>query len=141
MFLDFCSFFGEHRTSEENIMPPTQIVFYKDDDNNVPILEWLDNLPPKAQNKCFTKLKRLSELGYELRRPEADYLRDKIYELRIGLQGINYRILYFFHENTAAIISHGIVKKKQVAPEEIDKAAERRQKFISDPKRYTYQEE
>lgn len=122
-------------------MPPTKIVFYKEEDESVPIIEWLDNLPSKAQTKCFTKLERLSELGYELRRPEADYLRDKIYELRIGLQGINYRILYFFYENTAAVVSHGIVKEKQVPPGEIDRAVKRRSKFMSDPKRYTYQEE
>ena len=84
---------------------------------------------------------RLSELGYKLRRPEADYLRDKIYELRIGLQGINYRLQYFFHGNTAAIISHGIVKEKRVPPAEIDKAIERRNKFESDPNQHTYQEE
>lgn len=121
-------------------MPPTKILFYKDDDDSVPILEWFDNLPLKAQTKCFAKLERLSDLGYELRRPEADYLRDKIYELRIGLQGINYRILYFFHENTAAVVSHGIIKEKIVPPKEIDKAVKRRKKFISNPQRYTYQE-
>ncbi len=68
---------------------------------------------------------RPSELRYEMRRPEADYLRDKIYELRIGLQGINYRILYFFHENTAAVVSHGIIKEKQVPSGEIDRAVKR----------------
>lgn len=121
-------------------MPPIKILFYKEEDESVPIIEWLDNLPSKAQTKCFTKLERLSELGYELRRPEADYLRDKIYELRIGFQGINYRILYFFHENTAAVVSHGIVKEKQVPTVEIDKAVKRRDKFISNPSKYTYQE-
>ena len=33
-------------------------------------------------------MERLAEFGHELRRPEADLLRDKIYELRIALQGI-----------------------------------------------------
>lgn len=122
-------------------MPAIKVIFYKEDDDSVPILEWLENIPPKAQDKCFAKIKRLSELGYELRRPEADYLRDKIYELRIGLQGINYRLLYFFYGNTAAIISHGIVKEKRVPPAEIDKAIERRHKFESAPNKHSYQEE
>jgi hypothetical protein len=30
----------------------------------------------KAQQKCLARLKRLEDLGHELRRPEADYLRD-----------------------------------------------------------------
>ena len=122
-------------------MPPTKIVFYQEEDESVPIIEWLDSLPSKVQTKCLIKLERLSELGYELRRPEADYLRDKIYELRIRFQGSNYRVLYFFHENTAAVVTHGIVKEKQVPTVEIDKAVSRRSKFISNPTKYTYQEE
>jgi hypothetical protein len=57
-------------------MPRTRLVFFKDDDGRVPILEWLDALPAKALDKCTVRLERLSQLGYELRRPEADYLRD-----------------------------------------------------------------
>ena len=122
-------------------MPKTKVIFYKEDDGSIPVLEWLDSLTPKAQDKCFVKIKRLSELGYELRRPEADYLRDKIYELRIGLRGINYRILYFFYKDTVAIISHGIVKERIVPSQEIEKAIQRKQKFESNPDRYTYREE
>src|SRR5258708_39858250 len=62
-------------------------------------------------------------------RPEADFLRDKIYELRVGFNGMNYRMLYFFHGNIAAVVSHGIVKEAKVPPKEIDKAIERMVKF------------
>ena len=41
-------------------------------------------------------------------------LRDGIYELRIGLQGLNYRILYFFHGKEAAVVSHGLIKERRV---------------------------
>jgi hypothetical protein len=122
-------------------VPRTKVIFYIDDDGSVPILNWLDSLPSKAQDKCFAKITRLSELGHELRRPEADYLRDKIYELRIGLQGINYRILYFFQGNTAAVLSHGIIKSKRVPPQEIETAIARKHKFESNPEKYTYFEE
>ncbi len=37
-------------------MPITRVVFYQDDDKSVPVLEWLDSLPPKAQDKCFVKI-------------------------------------------------------------------------------------
>jgi phage-related protein len=120
-------------------VPPTKVVFYKDDDNSVPVLEWLRSLQPKAQNKCVVKIERLAALGHELRRPEADYLRDKIYELRIGLQGVNYRILYFFHENKAAVLAHGIIKERVVPPTDIDKAVERRKKFEQAPSTHSYQ--
>jgi hypothetical protein len=39
----------------------------------------------------------------ELRRPEADYLQDGIYELRVGFQHVNYRMLYFFYKNIAVV--------------------------------------
>ena len=120
-------------------MPQTKIVFYKEDNGSVPVLEWLRELQPKARDKCVVKIERLAALGHELRRPEADYLRDKIYELRIGLQGINYRILYFFYGNSTAILSHGIVKEKAVPPAEINKAISRKKKFEQNPKAHTYQ--
>ena len=69
---------------------------------------------------------RLAEMGHELRRPEADLLRDKIYELRASLQGIHYRVLYFFHGSTAAIIAHGIVEESAVPSNEIEQAIERK---------------
>lgn len=55
-------------------MPKTHVVFYQEDDGRAPVLEWLDTLSPKAQDKCRIKIERLQELGHELRRPEADYL-------------------------------------------------------------------
>jgi len=79
----------------------TEVVFYREEDGTVPLVEWLDSSSPKVQNKCLIRLERLEELGHELRRPEADYLRDDIYELRVSYQGINYRMLYFFHGREA----------------------------------------
>ena len=76
-------------------------------------------------------------VGHELRRPEADYLRDRIYELRISLQGIHYRILYFFHGRNIAIVSHGLVKERVVPAVEIDLALARRSKFVANPERHS----
>jgi phage-related protein len=121
-------------------MPQTKVVFYREVDGTVPVLEWLDGLSLPAIVKCRSKLERLKELGHELRRPEADFLRDGIYELRIRLRRINYRILYFYHGNAAAVVSHGIVKEREVAPKEIDRAVERKQAFARNPKAHTYEE-
>lgn len=87
------------------------------------------------------RLQRLAELGHELRRPEADLLRDGIYELRVGLQGIHYRILYFFHGRNAVLVSHGPVKEKVVPPREIDLTVRRKVKFADNPVLHTYEEE
>ena len=121
-------------------MSKTHVVFYQEDDGTVPVLEWLDTLSPKAQDKCRIRIERLQELGHELRRPEADYLRDGIYELRIGLQGVNYRILYFFHGKVAAVLAHGLLKERAVPVRDLNEALRRKHKFERAPEQHTYQE-
>ena len=94
----------------------------------------------KAQNKCMVRIERLGEMGHELRRPEADFLRDGIYELRVALYGVQYRMLYFFSEDRA-VISHGLIKKgSEVPPKQIDVALERKGRFASSPIKHTYVE-
>jgi phage-related protein len=94
-------------------MPKTTVVLYCEEDGSCPFLEWLDELPVKVKAKCLLRVERLRELGHELRRPEADLLRDGVYELRASLQGVHYRILYFFHGGVAAVVAHGIVKERR----------------------------
>ena len=119
-------------------MPATEVILFSAADGSVPVLAWLDQLPAKAQDKCIVKIERLAARGHELRRPEADYLRDGIYELRVSLQGVRYRILYFF-QGKNAVISHGLVKTRKVPPQEIELAVDRRNRFAENPARYTYQ--
>ena len=121
-------------------MPRTNVLLYRDDDGTVPFLEWFEGLPRKAQDKCRVKIERLREHGHELRRPEADYLREGIYELRVRLQRVNYRMLYFFYRNIAAVLSHGLMKEKQVPANEIDRAAEHRVKFEKAPEKHSHEE-
>jgi phage-related protein len=78
-------------------MPKTTAVFYQEGPKMVPVLDWLDSLPKKALDKCRVRIERLRDLGHELRRPEADLLREGIYELRVRLGTVNYLMLYFFH--------------------------------------------
>lgn len=117
-------------------MPRTRVLFYCEEDGSCPFLEWIDGLPAKAQDKCIVRLERLRELGHELRRPEADFLQDGIYELRTSLLGVNYRILYFFHGTVAAIVSHGIVKQRIVPRKEIERAIERKRRFEANPAKH-----
>jgi len=118
-------------------MPRTQVVLFRDVDGRVPLLDWLEELPDKARDKCVVRLRRLAELGHELRRPEADYLRNGVYELRVGLHGMNYRMLYFFHGNVAAVVSHGLRKEREVPPAEIDRVAQRMKQYLASPSRHT----
>lgn len=80
----------------------------------------------------------LEELGHELRRPEADLLRGGIYELRVRLGTVNYRMLYFFHGRLAAVVSHGLTKEKVVPPAEIDEAIGRKIRFEAAPEKHRF---
>src|SRR5262249_22819641 len=100
-------------------MPRTEVVFFRDDDGSVPVLDWLSGLSHKARLKCLVRIERLRELGHELRRPESDFLRDGVYELRVGLNHVQYRILYSFHtraeaeqEDRPETVKKGSVKKQ-----------------------------
>ena len=121
-------------------MPNIKVVLYKENDEAVPLLDWFDEIPARARAKCLARIERLGKLGHELRRPEADYLRDGIHELRASLQGVHYRMLYFFHGRVAVVISHGMVKIREVPPAEIDRAIDRMQKYLSAPAKHTFEE-
>jgi phage-related protein len=121
-------------------MPRTKVVFFCEEDGSCPLLDWFAELPARAQDKCFLRLERLRELGHELRRPEADYLRDGVYELRVSLEGVQYRLLYFFHGRVAAVVTHGLVKERTVPSKEVDRAVRRKALFASNPEKHTYRE-
>lgn len=111
------------------------LLFYRDGDE-VPAFDWLSKLPQKVRAECLTRLERLRDLGNELRRPEADFLRDGIYELRASYAGVHYRMLCFFSGSTAVVVSPGITKEREVPAVEIDRAVERRTRFARDPEKH-----
>ena len=120
-------------------MPLTQVVLLTAEDGSVPLLIWMDQLQTKVRDKCIVRIERLAQLGHELRRPEADFLRDGIYELRVRSGSVHYRILYFFHE-ARAVLSHGCSKEDVVPKAEIDRAIANRDRFIKNSEKHTYEE-
>lgn len=121
-------------------MPNIETVFFADDDGTAPLLEWLAEQDRKIQDKCIVKIERLQELGFELRRPEADFLRDGIYELRVRHRSVHYRMLYFFHEQTA-VLSHGLTKEDVVPSREIDLALAHHRQFKQNHEKHTHKGE
>jgi phage-related protein len=126
-------------------MPKTRVLFYQDDRGRAPVVEWLRHLRRSdvdAYDKCAAKIARLQEEGSDLRRPEADYLDDGIYELRAQRQRNQYRILYFFHGQDVAVLHHALARKTNaVPPQELRRAKERRHAFKKNPDKHTYGEE
>ncbi len=122
-------------------MPQTRLLFFQDAEGDAPVWEWLKDLRarnPKAYAKCVVRIRRLAELGHELRRPEADLLRDGIYELRARLGTVNYRILYFFHGRNVAVLGHAITKENEIPTVEITRAVERKRTFVASPGTHTF---
>jgi phage-related protein len=111
-------------------MPQTAIRVFRNADKTIPLFEWLDQLEeeePEAFARCLAVIQELERLGSELRRPNADVLRDGIHELRAHLDSVQYRILYFFTGQNVAVLSHGFLKDTAKVPEEeINLALERK---------------
>src|SRR5262245_39397690 len=123
-------------------MPRTRVVFYRDEVGKVPVVEWLQALrrtDRKAYAKCVVRIRRLVEMGHELRRPEADFLRDGIYELRTKKGRVNYRILYFFHGPQVAILGQALTKEGAIPNAEIERAMKRKEAFTRNPARHRYE--
>jgi len=93
-----------------------------------------------AKDKVLVRIERLRELGHELRRPEADFLRDGIHALRASARGVHYRVLYFFHGRVAAVVAHGAVKESSVPDRDIDIAIRRKARFKADSSKHTLEE-
>lgn len=120
----------------------TQVVLFRDRKGNTPLLDWLDELPDKAVVKCRTLIERLEQEGNKLRRPEADYLEDGIYELRAKLGRVRYRMLYFFFGTAAAVITHGFAKQQSKVPaREITRAQKARAAFVASPAAHGWEED
>ena len=121
-------------------MPPTEVQAFRDQNGEIPVQEWLDEIEqrePKAYQKCLARILELSSKGYEMRRPQADLLRQGIYELRATFSGTHYRMLYFFFGKSCIAVSHGITKEDRVPAKEIDLAIARMKLVKADPLKYT----
>lgn len=121
-------------------MPRSRVVIYREIDGSAPFIEWFGSLPSHAKNKVLIRIERLRELGHELRRPEADFLRDGIHELRASVRGVHYRVLYFFHGRIVTVVAHGVIKESKVPDRDIDLAIRRKAQFERDPVRHTLEE-
>lgn len=126
-------------------MPYTQIVFFQEEDQSTPALDWLREMKrrdPRITAKFHERIVELGARGWEMTRPASDTLRDGIHELRVRIGSVNYRLLYGFHEangqQTVALLVHGLTKERTVPPEEIDLALRRRAAFATDPQKHTY---
>lgn len=103
-------------------MPPWNIEFYKDEDNNDPVAEFILTLTPAERGRF---LKRLEVLELKGLNAGEEYLhkvfgrggrrkertpRDKLWELVMSKSEHNPRVLLFGHKDRRLILLHGFSK-------------------------------
>jgi phage-related protein len=99
------------------------VKFYRNDEGECPVEDFLNDLSENDRDKIQVWLDVLEDRGINLHRPQADYLRDGIHELRIKLSKGGTRTLYFFCFETTIILTHAFYKRTDKVPEnEINRA-------------------
>ena len=94
-------------------MGAKRVVYYVDARGRSPVLEDLEKLTDEERKKVLTYVSFLQERGEDLRRPMADYVGDKLYELRPK----SHRALYFFMLKDYTVIVHLFRKKTNRLPD------------------------
>ncbi len=89
-----------------------EIEYYETDNGQIPVYDFINNLPMKIRAKAFASLKILSEYGNNLREPYSKYLDKGIFELRIKFSTDITRIFYFFIKDNKIILTNGYIKKQ-----------------------------
>lgn len=108
-----------------------RVVFYEREDGRCPVGEFLDGLGLKERAKVLAAIDLLEEEGSGLRRPYTDFLKDGIYELRVRVSRVRYRVLYFFSSRTDIVLTHSFRKKSKSVPKnEIARAARYRKDWM-----------
>jgi phage-related protein len=92
---------------------------------------------PRALYRCNIGLRILANLGFEIRRPYADYVRDGLYELRIRVGREQIRILYFFHGRNVVVLAHALGKEGRLPESDLHRALIRKRAHEADPETHT----
>lgn len=106
-----------------------EINFYRTDDGKCPIEEFLDSLNGKQAQKVAWVLQLVEELDIV----PTTYLKklvntDDIWEVRVQVSGIIFRLLGFFDGDNLVVLNHAFQKKTQKTPSKEIKIAESRKK-------------
>lgn len=112
-------------------MSDFEVILYEKENGEIPVENFLDNLPIKMKAKVVGLIQILQEFGNDLRQPYSKHLEDGIFELRTKQGRDITRVLYFFYFDKKVILTNGFVKKTQKTPKsEIQKAKKYRNDFM-----------
>ena len=108
-----------------------KLYFYYTANNKSPIREFYCSLNTKIQRKVLAYIGLLIKQNGRLGFPYTNYIKNKIWELRVDFDKNYYRIFYFIFDGEKIILLHGFNKKTNRTPrKEIDKAEKRQQDYL-----------
>ena len=108
------------------------VEFYRTSSGSCPVEEFLDGLSDQHAQKVTWVLRLVERID---RVPEQ-YLKkivgaDQIWEIRVQIGGMSYRMLGFFDGPVLLILTSGFAKKQQKTPQkEIELAQRRRTEYL-----------
>ena len=109
-----------------------QAIFYFNERGEIPVKVFIESLPEKMRQKIAAWIDLLEQEGPSLRRPYADKVKDKLYELRVRLGSDSIRILYSFFLKDRVVLLHGFRKKDwEIKMSDLEMAERRMTDFIS----------
>lgn len=107
-----------------------QVILYWDRRGKKPVQDFIGSLSTKTQQKIAARIGLLSEQGPFLRRPYADKLGGKLYELRIRFASDNIRVLYYFFLKDKIVVVHAFRKHDwAIHPSDVRLAEARMKEF------------
>ena len=106
-----------------------EITFYRTEDGNCPIEDFLDTLTDKQARKVAWVLRAIRDVDPI----PAQYFKklvntDNIWEVRVGVGNNIFRFLGFFDGQNFIVLTNGFQKKTQKTPRSEIKLAEQRKK-------------
>ena len=104
-----------------------QVEYYKKENGNIPVLDYLLSLDAKIRAKAFSEIELLEKHGSELREPYVKPLKGiqykELFELRVKFASNISRIFYFAYRQNTFVLLHGFTKKTEITPQrELERA-------------------
>lgn len=110
-----------------------EVIFYKSEDGDCPVEDFLKSLPSKQRRKVSWVL----DVVEDLQIVPGQYFKklvdtDGIWEVRIDSASDTFRLLGFFHRGDLVVLTNGFAKKsRQTPPSEITLAENRKKDYLS----------
>lgn len=103
------------------------VEYYKKENGQIPVLDYLLTLNPKMRAKAFSEIELLEKHGLNLLEPYTKAIKGEkyngIFELRVKFSSDISRIFYFTFRNNTFVLLNGFTKKADKTPKiELERA-------------------